>query len=76
MGALSLEEFCDYLAGKLGRPAGSLAPDADIRADLQLDSLEMFILLLGVDVPEALLPHVLTLQDAFAQYMNTAGRQV
>jgi acyl carrier protein len=72
---MTLEEFCGYLARRLDLEPGALTPDVDIRTGLGLDSIQMYILLiaiedLGVQVPEALMPHILTLRDAFAQYQN------
>ena len=79
-GVMTLRDFCDFLAARLERAPGSLDADADIRRELELDSLQMFFLLialedLGTSIPEALFPHILTLRDAYAQYENSLAHR-
>ena len=74
----SLHAFCKYLSDQLGIEL--LDPDADIRTDLGLESIQMFALLiavedLGVTVPDELMPHILTLRDAYAHYESSLGHR-
>jgi RimJ/RimL family protein N-acetyltransferase/acyl carrier protein len=77
---LTLDEFCAYLADQLGLDPAALDPDADVRTELGLESIQMFAMLiavedLGVSVPDELMPHILTLRDAFAQYENSLAHR-
>jgi acyl carrier protein len=77
---MTLEAFRTYLAGRLDLDPGGLDPDADVRTALGLDSIQMFILLialedLGVTIPDGLMPHIVTLRDAYAQYQNSVAHR-
>lgn len=77
---MTLEEFQAYMADRVGRSPAELAVDADLRTEIELDSLEMFFLLvavedLGVRVPEELMPHIRTLSDAYHQLITTSGHR-
>jgi acyl carrier protein len=77
---MTREEFRAYLAAQLDRDPESLPFDADLRHDTGLDSIEMFLLVvavedLGVFFPEELLAHVVTLDDAYHQFVTHAGHR-
>ena len=80
MSALTLDEFQQHAAGALGIEAAALPPNADLRDDLALDSIQMFLLLvaaedLGVMFPEQLLPQLRTLADAHHYYVQHLGHR-
>ncbi|GIU91014.1 MAG: hypothetical protein KatS3mg010_2113 [Acidimicrobiia bacterium] len=72
---LTIDEFRAHAAAALGIDPAELPVEADLRADLGLDSIQMFLLLiaaedLGVTFPEALLPQLRTLADAHHYYVQ------
>lgn len=77
---MTLDQFCDYLAERLDAPSGSLDPDLDVRTEMGLDSIEMFVLVvsledLDVDIPPNLMPHLRTIRDAYVQYENSLAHR-
>ncbi len=75
---LTFDEFRAELARETGVAPDRVTPDADLRRDLQLDSIQMFLLLvavedLGVTFPEEMLPHILTVGDAYNHYVTASG---
>ena len=72
---LTLPEFTAHIATTLGVDVGNLRTDGDLRADLQLDSIQMFLLLvaiedLGVVVPEQLYGQLVSIEDAYHHYVT------
>jgi acyl carrier protein len=77
---MTLAEFQAHMASQLEVEPAFLATEADLRTELGLDSIQLLVLLmaledLGVELPGALLPHILTLSDAHAYYVNHQGHQ-
>jgi len=72
---VTLPEFTAHIATTLGLDAADVRTDVDFRAELHLDSIQMFLLLvaiedLGVVVPEQLYGHLTTVEDAYHQYVT------
>ncbi|GIU89091.1 MAG: hypothetical protein KatS3mg010_0190 [Acidimicrobiia bacterium] len=77
---LTIDEFRAHAAAALGIDPAELPVEADLRTDLGLDSIQMFLLLiaaedLGVMFPEALLPQLRTLADAHHYYVQHLGHR-
>jgi acyl carrier protein len=75
---MSLDEFRRHVAREIAREPEAIPAEADLRDDLGLDSIEMFLLViavedLGAEFPEEMLPHVRTLADAYHHFVTTAG---
>ena len=76
--AMTIEEFRAYLAAQIRREPETIPFDRPLRTDADLDSIEMFLMVvavedLGVRFPEELLAHVVTLEDAYHHYVTQAG---
>jgi acyl carrier protein len=76
--ALTLEQFTAHLARALALDPEAISTDADLRAELGLDSIQLFLLLvaiedLGVTVPEQLFGQLVTIEDAYHHYRTVAG---
>jgi acyl carrier protein len=74
---LTLPEFTAHIASTLGVDPGDLRSDVDLRAELQLDSIQMFLLLvaiedLGIVVPEQLYGQLRTVEDAYHHYVTVS----
>jgi acyl carrier protein len=77
---MTADEFRAYLAVELRVPVEQLADGATFAGDLGFDSIQMFELLLavedlGVELPEALLPHIEAVADAFHYYETQQGHR-
>jgi acyl carrier protein len=77
---ITIEEFRNVVAEEVGRPPESIPFDADLRTDVDLDSVQMFLLViavedLGVTFPEELLAHIVTLEDAYHHYVTQSGHR-
>jgi len=77
---MSLEEFRSYLCGQIGRDPETIPFDADLRTEADLDSIEMFLLVmaaedLGAFFPEQMLAQIVTLEDAYHHVVTQAGHR-
>ena len=78
--SMTLDEFRSYVASELGRDPASIAPEANLRDEVGLDSVEMFLLLIAVEdlgarFPEDLMPHIVTLGDAYHHLLTSSGHR-
>jgi len=74
---ITLEQFTAHLGGALGLDPSTLPTDANLRAELGLDSIQLFLLLvaiedLGVTVPEQLFGHLVSIEDAYHHYVTAS----
>lgn len=72
---LSFDEFRAHVASELQIDPAVLGEQARFHDDLEFDSIQMFLMLiavedLGVELPEDLLPHLVTVGDAFHYYVT------
>ncbi len=77
---MTIDEFRDHLAAAIGREPDALPFGADLRTEADLDSIEMFLLViaaedLGARFPEELLAHVRTVEDAYHHVVTQAGHR-
>jgi acyl carrier protein len=77
---MTIDEFRAHLCGQIGRDPESIPFDADLRSDADLDSIEMFLLVvaaedLGAFFPEQMLAQVVTLEDAYHHVLTQAGHR-
>jgi len=77
---MSIEEFRSYLCAQISRDPETIPLDADLRREADLDSIEMFLLVvaaedLGAYFPEEMLAQVVTLRDAYHHVVTQAGHR-
>jgi acyl carrier protein len=77
---MPFDDFACEVARELGIDRAALTAAANLRTDLGFDSLQMYLLILtiedlGANVPEELIPHVLTLGDAYHHYVTATGHK-
>jgi acyl carrier protein len=77
---LTIAEFRAHLASAIGREPAALPFGVDLRTEADLDSIEMFLLViaaedLGARFPEELLQHVRTIEDAYHYVVTQAGHR-
>jgi acyl carrier protein len=75
---MSIDAFRAHLAAQIGRDPESVPFDADLRREADLDSIEMFLLVvavedLGVRFPEEMLAQVVTIEDAYHHFVTRTG---
>lgn len=81
MSEFSRDQFRAYVANEVALPPEAIPFNADLREDVGLDSIQMFLLLiavedLGVWFPEEMLAQVVTLEDAYHHYVTQSGATV
>jgi len=74
--AMSIGEFRGYLAGQIGRAPESIPLDAALRTDADLDSIEMFLLVIAVEDLGVQFPEELLAQFMPAQYRRVRERSL
>jgi acyl carrier protein len=77
---MTITEFRSYLCAQINRDPETIPLDADLRREADLDSIEMFLLVvaaedLGAYFPEEMLAQVVTLQDAYHHVVTQAGHR-
>jgi acyl carrier protein len=80
-GTWTFAEFWTIAADAIGLEAGAVAADDQIFDDLGLDSLHVALLVAflddqGCEVPEDLLPSMLTADDVYAHYLTRTNAQL
>lgn len=75
---LTREQFQTYVANEVALAPEAIPFDANLRDEVGLDSIQMFLLLiavedLGVWFPEEMLAQVVTLEDAYHHYVTQFG---
>jgi acyl carrier protein len=76
----TIEDFRAYVAAEIGRDPEQLPFGADLRADADLDSIEMFLLVIAVEdlgarFPEEMLGQVRSLEDAYHHLFTQRGHR-
>jgi acyl carrier protein len=76
----TIEEFRAYLAAKIDRDPETIPWGANLRTEADLDSIEMFLMViaaedLGVRFPEEMLAQVVTLEDAWHHVVTQSGHR-